>query len=200
MSAGIDRVVDQVAALTGVPAHQIFSEQRTRPIADARAIAYYAARESTLWSFSRLGRAFGKDRTSVIHGCRQAAVRLSRDPALAAQVAALIRRTRADTGIPGPQDIDVIDLAAPMAAGCRRAAIGASTREVMCLGRAVMELWDIALAAEVFVQRVATARTDDDSNEARFVRALGTAITEEIDALRAPPETTNPHTSKEDAA
>jgi hypothetical protein len=67
------RIADVIAAASaefGVPVREILSECRERSTARARQAAMYLARELTLASYSVIGRAFNRDHTTVIHGCR----------------------------------------------------------------------------------------------------------------------------------
>lgn len=187
MSPTIQAILVDVSAITGVHPDEIMSELRTRPVSRARAVAIHVAREVTLWSYSRLGRTFDKDHTSIINSCRRIHGEMARDPDFAIQVNALIERHQITRLQPGGAPLDAIEIARPIAGGSDRAAIQISVRQVTMLAQALMQLWDVALAAEVYVEHVSSSHSlQDDTPQAQFARALGRAITEEIDAIRIP--------------
>jgi len=64
-------VMELVALATGVPAHQIACDTRNHArAARARQIAMYLAYVAWQWPLTRVGRAFGRDRTTAGHACR----------------------------------------------------------------------------------------------------------------------------------
>ncbi|MDI7775410.1 helix-turn-helix domain-containing protein [Asticcacaulis sp. EMRT-3] len=64
-------VMELVALATGVPAHQIACETRNHArAARARQIAMYLSYVAWQWPLARVGRAFGRDRTTAGHACR----------------------------------------------------------------------------------------------------------------------------------
>ena len=189
MSYAVRLMIDEVAAVTGVPTEQILSEQRTAKVAQARAIAAYVVREVTLWSWTRVGRNFQKDHTTIIAAHRKIERTLSEDPALAALIGGLIERLRdAQRERFEGQIVDVIDLAGPIACGSLRPAIGMSARDIKRLAHGVMDLWDVALAAEVYVEHIRQTSAIQKAGDRRFAEALGLAITETVEAMRSSPE------------
>lgn len=65
----IIRIVDRVAQETGVPSGLILSDTRAKHVVDARWLAFFAAREAG-FSLKHIGRAMGRDHTTVLHGIR----------------------------------------------------------------------------------------------------------------------------------
>lgn len=64
-------VMDLVALATGVPAAQIHCATRNHArAARARQIAMYLSYVTYSWSLVRIGRAFGRDRTTAGYACR----------------------------------------------------------------------------------------------------------------------------------
>ncbi len=78
-----------VAYATGVAAQDIAaSGRRAQPACEARALAMYLCHTELGWPLSRVGAAFGRDRTTVGHACRRVEDRRD-DPAYDARVAEL---------------------------------------------------------------------------------------------------------------
>jgi hypothetical protein len=65
---------------------EFISDARHRDVAHPRQIAMLLAREFTKHSLPRLGKYFGRDHSTVLHGIRVAKRRLSDDPELARKV------------------------------------------------------------------------------------------------------------------
>jgi hypothetical protein len=189
VSFAVRLIIDEVARETGIPADVILSEMRTAKVSDARALAAYVTREVTLWSWSRIGRAFEKDHTSIITAYRKIEKSLASDHELAQVAEGLISRLKlAHRQQFRPHVRDVVELAGPIAAGSLRAAIGTSARDVKRLASGVMDLWDIALAAEVFVHHIEQSRAITSEEDRKFAENLGRAITETVDELRNAPQ------------
>ncbi|MCX7800589.1 MAG: chromosomal replication initiator protein DnaA [Fimbriimonadales bacterium] len=87
-----DQIVDAVAQRLQVPKEEILGSSRRAPIAHARHVAIYVAREITNASWKHLGVQFGnRDHTSMIHGYTKIGEMMLRDQELDATVRALIR-------------------------------------------------------------------------------------------------------------
>lgn len=76
------------AAVWEVPVETIHSVRRDRRYAWPRQAAMYLARELGHHSLPRIGRAFGRDHTTVFHAVRAVAARCQADPEFAAMVEA----------------------------------------------------------------------------------------------------------------
>ncbi len=64
-------VMDLVALATGVPAEQIASRTRSHArAARARQLSMYLANVAWSWPAVRVGRAFGRDRSTARHACQ----------------------------------------------------------------------------------------------------------------------------------
>jgi chromosomal replication initiator protein len=67
----IRRIVDGVALHFGFTRIALLGEGREAPVALARHMAMHLVRELHGFSFPRIGRAFGRDHTSVLHAHRR---------------------------------------------------------------------------------------------------------------------------------
>jgi chromosomal replication initiation ATPase DnaA len=61
-------LVAAVAGQYGVGVRDVMGPGRTRPVAGARHAAYVAVIDDTGWPFTRVGRFFHRDRTTVRYG------------------------------------------------------------------------------------------------------------------------------------
>lgn len=67
----------RVVALYGLESVElIFGRARSKTIAEARAVAMWAARLRLGWSYPELGRAFDRDHTTILSACDTVAIRL----------------------------------------------------------------------------------------------------------------------------
>jgi len=92
-------LVDLVAAETGVAAIQILGRSQRQDIVAVRQLAMYLADRHLGASLAGIGRALGRDHSTVLYGVRQIRSRLDADPALAEQarrIADVLRREMAD--------------------------------------------------------------------------------------------------------
>lgn len=64
-------IINYCAELFDVPAADIMSRRRIKPIAQAR-FALYAALRQRGWSYPRIGMFIGRDHATVLHGVRKA--------------------------------------------------------------------------------------------------------------------------------
>jgi chromosomal replication initiation ATPase DnaA len=65
-------ILSDVSEASGVSVEQIAGESRLEEIRIARQVFCYAARQTGKWTDEHIGEAIGRDRTTVIHSCRQA--------------------------------------------------------------------------------------------------------------------------------
>lgn len=93
-SAGRDvaGVVKRVAAAFGIGEKELLGSSRLRRAMVPRQVAMYLARELCGLSLPRLGAAFGRDHTTVLHSCRKVAGDLEADERLAG----LVRQLRGE--------------------------------------------------------------------------------------------------------
>ncbi len=82
----VSRIVERVAAAFGVSEKELLGLSRLRNVMRPRQVAMYLARELTGLSLPRLGAAFGRDHTTVLHACRKVAEEVKDDAALAKRV------------------------------------------------------------------------------------------------------------------
>ncbi len=85
----VSRIVGRVAAAFGVSEKELLGPSRLRSVMRPRQVAMYLARELTGLSLPRLGAAFGRDHTTVLHACRKVAAEIEDDAALANKVSDL---------------------------------------------------------------------------------------------------------------
>ncbi|MFM8271894.1 MAG: helix-turn-helix domain-containing protein [Gemmata sp.] len=88
-TADVSRIVERVTAAFGVSEKELLGPSRLRSVMRPRQVAMFLARELTKLSLPRLGAAFGRDHTTVLHACRKVAQELEGDAALAKQVSDL---------------------------------------------------------------------------------------------------------------
>ena len=82
----VSAIVKRVSAAFGVTEKEMLGASRLRGVLKARQVAMYLARELTGLSLPRLGAAFGRDHTTVLHACRKVEEELASDATLARQV------------------------------------------------------------------------------------------------------------------
>lgn len=71
----VAQIIAQVAREAGITPADILGRSRVHAIAVARQEAMLRAREHTSQSLPQIGRSFGRDHKTVLHGCRAAAAR-----------------------------------------------------------------------------------------------------------------------------
>ena len=74
----IESIAQTVARETGLPVTDIMGASRTIPIAHARQEAMRRAYRTGQFSTTQIGRVFGRDHTTVIHGINAAMQRLAK--------------------------------------------------------------------------------------------------------------------------
>lgn len=67
----IQWIVEEAADVFGVSVIDLLSKRRDRPLARARQSAMWVAKRLTRHSLPEIGRAFDRDHTTVMHGCRK---------------------------------------------------------------------------------------------------------------------------------
>lgn len=86
----LSAVIRTTARHLGLPAEQLVGAGRRRSVAQARSLAMYLSRQLTGRSLGEIGRALGgRDHSTVIHGIRNAAVRLGADAGFANDAATI---------------------------------------------------------------------------------------------------------------
>jgi hypothetical protein len=69
--ASVDRIVRRVSVLTGIPVSEIMARTRkSDPATEARRIAMYECHREGM-TFAQIGRAFGRDHSTVIWACER---------------------------------------------------------------------------------------------------------------------------------
>lgn len=92
VGADVSGIVERVAGAFGISEKELLGTSRLRGIMRPRQIAMYLARQLTGLSLPRLGAAFGRDHTTVLHACRKVEAEIAADWGLAKKVEEL-RRT-----------------------------------------------------------------------------------------------------------
>ncbi len=88
----VTQIVKRVAAAFGVPEKELLGASRLRRVMIPRQVAMYLARELSGLSLPRLGSAFGRDHSTVLHACRKVEAELDSD----VELAGLVRELRAE--------------------------------------------------------------------------------------------------------
>jgi chromosomal replication initiator protein len=86
----VAQIVKRVAAAFGVPEKELLGASRLRRVMIPRQVAMYLARELSGLSLPRLGSAFGRDHSTVLHACRKVEAELDSD----VELAGLVRQLR----------------------------------------------------------------------------------------------------------
>jgi chromosomal replication initiator protein len=86
----VAQVVKRVAAVFAVPEKELMRASRLRRYMVPRQVAMYLARETCGLSLPRLGTAFGRDHTTVLHACRRIESEIESDAELAGLVQQLL--------------------------------------------------------------------------------------------------------------
>lgn len=194
----IREVIGLTALNFGVEPREILAENRHQPVQLARQVAIYVARKTTDHGTKVIGRAFGRDHTTVLHSIEkvEAEIRAAPQGAIAALVKSLIRNVEFREKIEALGGIDVLAVARRIAADPVRQSMSASVMEVAALAATTIDLWNLAEAAE---EAIALERrqleiscdlkltpdliAEEDENAAR-IAALQGAILDELAALR----------------
>jgi chromosomal replication initiator protein len=82
----LDAIMKRVSAAFGVTEKQLLGSSRLRSVLLPRQVAMYLARELAGLSLPRIGAAFGRDHTTVLHACRKVEAALEADDVLKARV------------------------------------------------------------------------------------------------------------------
>jgi chromosomal replication initiator protein len=90
----VQAIVKRVAAVFGVTERELLGPSRLRRVLVPRQVAMYLARELCGLSLPRLGAAFARDHTTVLHACRKVEAGLVDDERLAS----MMRQLRAELG------------------------------------------------------------------------------------------------------
>lgn len=85
-TAPVRAVQSAVAAHYGISLAALLSPNRSRRIAHARQVAMWIAREELRRSFSEIGRAFGRDHSTVAHAVETVSALAQTEPVFAAEI------------------------------------------------------------------------------------------------------------------
>ncbi len=94
-----DTILAETAAYFGITVDEIRSQNRSRPIVQARQIAMYLVRDLTDLSLPKIGEVFGgRDHTTVLHACQKVIRQLSEKRQVYHQIQDLTSRIRKRSG------------------------------------------------------------------------------------------------------
>ncbi|WP_439622220.1 DnaA/Hda family protein [Gemmata sp.] len=93
-SATVDAIIKRVIAAFGITERALLGPSRLRSVLVPRQVAMYLARELVGLSLPRIGAAFGRDHTTVLHACRKIEGAVKQDAALDSRV----RQLRGELG------------------------------------------------------------------------------------------------------
>jgi chromosomal replication initiator protein len=89
--ADVHAIMKRVAVAFGVTDKALLGQSRLRNVLLSRQVAMYLTRDVTGLSLPRIGAAFGRDHTTVLHACRKVEAEIEADAVLAARVNQLRR-------------------------------------------------------------------------------------------------------------
>ncbi|MDP9385409.1 MAG: chromosomal replication initiator protein DnaA, partial [Actinomycetota bacterium] len=87
----VEEIQERTCEAFGVSFDELVSARRTSDLAWPRQVAMYLARELTDATLPAIGRAFGRNHTTVMHACKRTAERMAADPEAYSAVDRLIR-------------------------------------------------------------------------------------------------------------
>lgn len=190
----------------GLEPQVVAGRAQDRDVTLARQVAIYVARQHLKLSSTDIDRAFGRDHSTVLHACEKIEEELSRDMRLKALVESLKRNCDMSERIAAMGSIDVLKVARAVAANPARRAISASVMEIAALAATVIDLWEIARAAEAMIHArrrnleiscelpMTAALAAEEEETAALAEALEASILDELAALRGDE---NPDPTKE---
>jgi len=88
----VARIVAATAEAFGLDPSDLLGKDRSKSVKEGRQAAYLVARRCTRLSYPELGRAFGKNHTTVLAGVRSMGAQCARDPGLNEMVTLLVER------------------------------------------------------------------------------------------------------------
>jgi chromosomal replication initiator protein len=92
----LEQILELVASAYGLSRADLSRRSRERRLARPRQIAMYLCRRYTDASLAEIGRALGRDHTSVLHATRSVEARIAERPQLRYELEALARRVTSD--------------------------------------------------------------------------------------------------------
>lgn len=192
----IREIVALVALNFGITPNEILAHNSQKVPLLARKVVIYLARKHTPYSTKVIGTAIGdRDHTTVLHAIERLDAELKGDVKLKALVQSLGDNIAFRERMEAVGSVDVLAVARHIAAQPMNRAIGASVMQVAALAATVIDLWDIALAAEelarLHARRMETlageagpAGDDDMDAIGEQMDGLGAAIINELAAMR----------------
>ena len=105
----ISRIIDMVAETYGVTRDELMRKGQSKTIREARVVAMFLCRTQIIPtpSFPEIGKAFGRDHTTIMTSVKSAMLRQIRDPYMMARVTAIA----CELGMPrSPEDVSRLPL------------------------------------------------------------------------------------------
>jgi len=174
MNADLLEIIAVTALNFDVPADMLAGRNNCDRYRLPRQIAMYVARETTDLTSTDIASAFGRSCRCVSTAVATVERERTSDPAVNAVTDRLIAAVRFRERIRETGGIDVLAVARRVSRDPQRAAIGVSVMEVAALAATVLDLWEVARAAEAMVE------TDDVAT----AEALAGAITDTLNDMR----------------
>jgi chromosomal replication initiation ATPase DnaA len=85
-------IIEASALAFGLQPTDLLSDYRGKSVVEARMVACFVARRCTRMSFPQIGKAFGRDHTTVMSACQRVETLRQRDEWLRAAVTVLLER------------------------------------------------------------------------------------------------------------
>lgn len=67
----VKAIAEMVADDFNIPVHEVMGDRRHKDTTIARHVAQWLCKKHASWSLAHTGRRFGRDHTSVMHGCER---------------------------------------------------------------------------------------------------------------------------------
>lgn len=83
-------VIEAVCEAFDVDREEVYSKSRTTRIVEARGVIWYVCRQVTMYSYPELGREFGRDHSTIIHGVTKVEARMYNDKEFSKKVATVV--------------------------------------------------------------------------------------------------------------
>jgi len=92
----VQRITQLVAEQYGLDARHVLGRDRHRSVAEARLVLSWLCRNGTepQWSYPEIGRALGRDHTTIMSACKKVDLLFVSDPDFSARVSLLLRQAR----------------------------------------------------------------------------------------------------------
>lgn len=184
MTVRVEDIIMMTASAFGVDYVDLVRVGGSRRLVQPRHVAMYVSRQATSFSLPDIARAFDNDHTTVIAAIKKVEARMAEDANFAALVQSLKDAVGYRKMAPDRSGVDTLALARQIAANPRRMAIAASPLEIAALATAVVDVWEVACAAETLVGELGHCDIETHEPErAALVATLIQNITSEMNHI-----------------